>query len=225
LSEGEIQNSIIIASPMVFTLHMLAAPVRSFLSLEPAARLEVRVLAGPEAMRAVLAGEADFGIVAARPRDNRFDFRPLHEYSWSLIAPRGKFGFKSNQPGITEMADKPFVMPRANVSLIRSSLDEEFQRSGLSYEVAIEVDNHDCVKRFVEAGLGISILPNYALTPNDRRRLMVLITREQFPPEQVGIITVRGKQLPALVERLASTLEAEIPKNDKATNPIDAGSE
>ena len=60
------------------------------------------------------------------------------------------------------------------MTLTRSMLESEFKRRGLSYEVLVELDGMDIIKRYVALGMGISVGPRLAIEPEDERTLGII---------------------------------------------------
>jgi hypothetical protein len=55
---------------------------------------------------------------------------------------------------------------------LRKDIDEAFKRNSLRYEVIIESDVAENIKKYVEMGLGISILSALAITESDKRTFL-----------------------------------------------------
>jgi DNA-binding transcriptional LysR family regulator len=68
-----------------------------------------------------------------------------------------------------------------------------FLQHGLSYEVRLEMGGWEVIKRYVELGLGISIVINVCLT--GRERLEVIPVKKYFPQRVYGIVKLKGRLL------------------------------
>ena len=64
-------------------------------------------------------------------------------------------------------------------------LEEEFQRKGLRYEVVVELDSMDMVKRYVALGMGVSVGPRLAIEPEDQDELGI-VSLTAFCPWSIG---------------------------------------
>ena len=91
-----------------------------------------------------------------------------------------------------QIADWPLIL-RGGMTLTRSMLESEFKRRGLSYEVLVELDGMDIIKRYVALGMGISVGPRLAIEPEDERTLGIVNLANLLPIEQAGILTLRGR--------------------------------
>jgi len=77
----------------------------------------------------------------------------------------------------------------------RSILEDEFRRMGLEYDIVVELDSMDMIKRFVALGMGISVGPRLAIEKEDRNTLGVISLANLLPVEQAGIVTLPGKTI------------------------------
>ena len=75
----------------------------------------------------------------------------------------------------------------------RFLLESELERRGVSYDIIVELDNMDMIKRYVALGMGISVGPRLAIEPEDERELGILSLSHLLPTEQAGVVTLRGK--------------------------------
>ena len=47
----------------------------------------------------------------------------------------------------------------------RDLLESEFKRRGISYQIVVDLDSMDMIKRYVALGMGISVGPRLAIDP------------------------------------------------------------
>lgn len=87
-----------------------------------------------------------------------------------LVAPSGFKAGARRARGIrlADYAGKPFVLPRKVVPY-RQRLDDALADTGMKLNVVMEIDSISTVKAAVEAGLGWTILPWYALHGREER--------------------------------------------------------
>jgi len=77
----------------------------------------------------------------------------------------------------------------------REILEEQLQKKGLNYEVIMELESMDMIKRFVALGMGISVGPKLAIEEDDLNELGMISLANFLPVDQAGIITLPGKNL------------------------------
>ena len=66
-----------------------------------------------------------------------------------------------DQVAVAELADEPFVlMPKGNS--IRRMTDTLCKKNGFSPRVGVECDDPFCIRRYIRAGMGVSLVPYYS---------------------------------------------------------------
>jgi len=127
-------------------------------------------------------------------RGEHLEFQGLFAYVRVLITPRGHPLLKAPLTSLAQIARWPLILMGQRTST-RTMLETEFQRKGLSYEIIVELDSMDMIKRYVSLGMGISVGPHLAIDPQDRQELGIVSLATLLPVEQAGILTLRGKTL------------------------------
>ncbi len=139
-------------------LHELPPYVKRFLKLYPQVKMRLEYKRDQEVYEEVLKLRADMGIVAYPKR---------HPSLWTIP-------FREDEMGVVCDPDHPFAKMK-NVSLAdlhkqkmvvfekslptRRAVDHALTVENVKVEVAMEFDNIETLKRAVEIGAGISILP------------------------------------------------------------------
>lgn len=190
----EKEGPVRVASTHEIIPHTLVQAVRVFLKSYPHAHL--RVLAGrrEDVMHMVEEGEADIGLVPSPERGTDFEFLPLFPYERVLVAPLGHPLLKSPVTTLEEIAKHPLIM-MGKGTWTRRMLEAEFRRRGVSFEVIVELDSMDTIKRYVALGMGVSVGPSLAIEPKDLEELGVMKLTHLLPVEQAGVIWLQGKTL------------------------------
>ncbi len=150
-------------------------------------------------MELVEEGEVDMGFLARPVMGPAFEFRSLFPYERVLIAPLGHPLLRGQITNLEQIAAYPLIL-RNSRSYTRTILENEFRRKGIHFDVSVELDNVDMIKRYVALGMGVSVGPKLAIEPEDERVLGVASLAALLPIDQGGIVTLRGKSLstPAL---------------------------
>ena len=174
--------------------HTLLRVVKAFLSRYPHVQLRLHSDTRQEVLRKVTDLEVDMGLIPGPERGEQFEFQGLFRYERVLITPRGHPLLKTPLTSIEQIARWPLIL-RGQRTATRTMLEAEFQRKGLSYEIIVELDSMDMIKRYVSLGMGISVGPHLAIDPQDRRELGIVSLATLLPVEQAGILTLKGKAM------------------------------
>ena len=204
-SATEKAGPVAVASTHDIISHALLRGVRSFLSTHPHAHLRIRSGLIQEVLHMVAEGEVDLGLIPALERSEDFDFVGLFAHERVLITPLGHPLLEGPLTSLDEIAKWPLILRRRETDTSRM-LEEVFQRKGLDYEVLVELDSMDMVKRYVALGMGVSVGPRLAIEPEDRTELGILSLAHLLPVEQSGIVTLRGKTLSTPAQSFISVI-------------------
>ena len=193
-SAAEGLNPVAVASTHDIISHALLGAVRSFLRSYPHTRLSIRSGLIHEVLQMVEQGEVDLALVPTPERSEQFDFVGIFADERVLITPRGHPLLDRPLTSLDEIAKWPLILRRRESHTSRM-LEEEFQRKGLRYEVVVELDSMDMVKRYVALGMGVSVGPRLAIEPEDQDELGIVSLTGLLPMEQSGVVTLRGRTL------------------------------
>ena len=190
--------------------HTLLLVVKSFMSAYEHAHIRIRSGRRGEVLEMVKEAEVDIGIMPGPEKGANFDFEGLFPYERVLIAPKGHPLLHSTLRSLEQIAQWPLILMQRG-TYTRTMVEEEFRRKGLSYEIVIELDSMDMIKRYVALGLGISIGPRLALDTEDLGELGIVSLTTLLPVEQAGIVTLRGRALSEPARNFISVMRETLP--------------
>ncbi|MBM3944345.1 MAG: LysR family transcriptional regulator [SAR202 cluster bacterium] len=185
--------------------HTLVQAVRVFLKTHPHVHLRIAAGRREDIMHMVEEGEADIGLVPSPERGSDFEFLPLLPYERVLVTPLGHPLLDVPVLTLDEIAKHPLIM-MGKGTWTRRIVEAEFRRRGLPYEIIVELDNMDTIKKYVSLGMGVSIGPSIAIEPNDMEDLGVVKLPHLLPVEQAGIIWLQGKTLSKHSQEFVTTI-------------------
>ncbi|MDP7102246.1 MAG: LysR family transcriptional regulator [SAR202 cluster bacterium] len=204
-SEAEERGPVVVASTPDIIPHTLLRVVRVFLARHPHIHLRINSATRREVVRRVVIGDADMGIVAHDDMDDQLDFEGLFVYDRALITPKDHPLLEEPLESLTQVAKWPLILMGPGTHT-REMLEAELRRHGVDYEIIVELDSLDMIKRYVALGMGVSIGPKLAIDPQDEHELGVVSLSHLLPFEQGGIITPRGKRLSPAAEKFAAVM-------------------
>ena len=116
----------------------------------------------------LLEGRIELAVVYAALTETGSRTEPLLEEELVVLFPAGTPPTGTSVPPGTSAIDvlrsQPLILPSGSHGL-RVLLDRELRALDIPVEPAIEVDSYSNIKRLVEAGLGCSVLPLHAVSP------------------------------------------------------------
>ena len=193
-SRKEERGPVTIASTADIIPHVLLEGVKVFQATFPHVMIRIRSRRRDEVIQLVEAGEVDMGVIPGPERNPALEFQGVFGYERVLIAPKRHAVANDPLVSLDQIAQWPLVLmgPRTHT---RTVLEDEFRRKGLPWEVVVELDSMDVIKKYVAEGMGISVGPRLSLEPGDSDKLEVLSLAALMPMEQAGIITLQGKSM------------------------------
>jgi len=151
-------------------LYFLPAKVRAFSRRMPKVRVFIHCRSSDDVADAVAHGDLDIGIVTLPLVRPDLETRPLFDQRLVMVVPRNHALAKRKRVSLANLANEPMVLIQGETrtgALLRSYFrDQDFTPNTLMDSGSFEV-----IKQYVAEGVGLSILPEMTLRPEDRRRL------------------------------------------------------
>jgi DNA-binding transcriptional LysR family regulator len=116
---------------------------------------------------------------------------------------------KKRKIALPEIVKYPLILPREGTTL-RKNIEETFAQEKVSYEIAMEMDIVENIKKYVEMGCGPSILSSLCLTPEDRKKLALFNVNHIFGKGDYGIYIRRSKYASAAMKQFMTLLAPEL---------------
>ncbi len=136
--------------------------IRKFSQLHPDVRIQIEYLHPDQVYRKVLDAEADIGIVSFPRADRRFTVTPWRREPMTVVCTPEHPIARYRRIDLSRISGERFVGLERGLA-IRREIDRFLKRRRIRVEVTQEFDNIEAVKRAVEAGFGLSILPMVTL--------------------------------------------------------------
>jgi DNA-binding transcriptional LysR family regulator len=143
---------------------LVPAVLRTFRSAHPDISLYVTEGSSPDLIAGLLAHSLDLALIVASEQgvDPGLDAAPILRESLVVASIAAGPLFSGPLLDLTELADTPLVMFREGYDL-RDVTMEACRRAGFTPRFAVEGGEMDAVLAFVEAGLGVAVVPSMVL--------------------------------------------------------------
>jgi len=192
---GVITGNVRVATVYSVGLHTLPPAIKEFLRRHPGVSVRLEYRRTDQIYDACLSGELDFGIVALPARRAQLLITALFEDELVLVLPPDHPLARQRKPSLAALDRLPFVAFDRDIPT-RRWVDRALKRGGASVQHVMELDNIETIKRSVEAGLGVSILPEPALRNEVRLGTLVVRRLREGPlRRQIAAIRRRGREL------------------------------
>jgi len=187
---------------------LLKQCVRRFAERMPGADVRLEFLHPDRVVGSVLEEKADIGIVSYPRPQAGLEVVPWREEPMVVACPPGHRFAGARAVPTPDLQDEPFVAFDRGLE-IRRRIDRYLGRNGVAVRIAMEFDNVEAIKRAVEAGAGIAILPQPALEQERKRRSL-----EAVPLAGPGLVRPLGilhrrasRRLPGLLSFITLLLD------------------
>jgi DNA-binding transcriptional LysR family regulator len=199
VDEGHIE----VAAGLSTILYFLPKYVEAFRRAHPKIEVRLQNVTGIEGLERLRTGLVDVAVGPLMQIPVDIDFHPVVSYDPVVITCLGHPLVYKQRLTLEDIAKYPLVLPPRNLSTW-SMVDSTFTKHGLSYQVAMEVGGWEVIKKYVELGLGISIIISIGITGEER--LEVIPAGEFFPKRTYGVVLRKGKILTPQAKRFVDLL-------------------
>ena len=199
VDEGYIE----IAAGLSTILYFLPKHVEAFRKAHPRIEMRLHNVTGLEGLERLRAGLVDFAVGPLMQAPADIEFHPIVSYDPVVITCLGHPLVNKEKLTLEEISQYPLILPPRNLSTW-PMVDSTFKKHGLSYKVAMEVGGWEVIKKYVELGLGISIIISIGITGQEK--LEVIPAGEFFPRRTYGVVLRKGRILSPQARRFINLL-------------------
>lgn len=188
-----VAGNVRIATVYSVGLHELPPYIKQFIKAHPQVNIRVEYSHTDKVYEACLDNTIDFGIVALPLKRPQLEVIPLREEQLLFVCSPEHPLARRRSVAFKQLAAEPFIGFERDIPT-RKVIDRILKRHGVKVDYAMEFDNIETIKRSVEAGIGVSILPQTVVRNEVRGRTLVALDfAEGVFTRAVGIIHRRGK--------------------------------
>ncbi|MGC4045191.1 MAG: LysR substrate-binding domain-containing protein [Armatimonas sp.] len=155
-----------LAASSTLASYLLPPVLAAFRQAHPGVELQLRTGLSAQVWAQVRSGDAQLGLATTEGTDEerRHDMllvTPLGRYETiAVVPPRHPLAGNSSL-ALGTLAGEPLAMSEGTT--LRAFLEGALERAGVVPRITLELDSVEAIKRMVEAGLGISLLPRIAV--------------------------------------------------------------
>lgn len=204
---GKIGGTVKVATVYSVGLHELPAKVREFMTKFPAAKIDLEYSRTTRVVRDVMNGTVELGVLAFPEPKRCLTLTPMPDNLLVLIAPPDHKFAGRKKVKITDLEGEDFVHFERDVPT-RKALDKIFKTNGVEVKKVAEFDNIETIKRAVEVGFGLAIVPEPAVLESKKAgTLAVIQLAEKYWIRSVGVIHRSDKDLSLAAKKFVQLLE------------------
>jgi DNA-binding transcriptional LysR family regulator len=166
-------GELVVGTSDTLAYYLLPPVFAAFRARHPGIELRLDNRPSPATVAQVAERAVDLGVVTLPVRpDHRVLFEPLRtEVTDVVILPPRHPLARKRRLSLGELARQPLLL-LDQTTATRATLDEAFARLGLRPRVAMEMSSVEVLKRLVELGFGLSVVPALAVARELRARTL-----------------------------------------------------
>lgn len=184
-----------VAAIYSISLHDMSRCVRRFTELRPQARVELEYLHPSRVCERVLNDEVDLGIISFPEGRRGLDVIPWRNERMVVACHPQHPLAKEKAIAVGQLAGQAFVGFEPGL-VIRKKIDSFLREHGAEVKVVMTFDNVEAVKRAVEVGSGVAILPRPTLEHELQAKTLAAVpfSAQNFV-RPLGIVYRHGRRL------------------------------
>ncbi|MBI4607277.1 MAG: LysR family transcriptional regulator [Planctomycetes bacterium] len=140
------------------SIYFLPEVLTAFRDAHPRVELSITSLMSCQAVKKVMDRELDLGLITLFPLPAKLKVLPLFAERLACIVPHGHPSAAREFIGPDEIAGQPLILLERG-SVIRQRVEEYLNAPARGCRPVMELSNFEVVKRYVAAGLGVSLAP------------------------------------------------------------------
>jgi DNA-binding transcriptional LysR family regulator len=185
---GTVGGTVRVATVYSVGLHELPAVVREFMAKYPKAKIDLEYSRTTRVVRDVLGGAVDLGVVAYPEKRRGLEVVPLKGDRLVFICrPEHPLAHRKKLRA-ADLQGQSFVHFERDIPTRRAT-DRILRAHGVAVQRAAEFDNIETIKRAVEVGLGVAVVPRPSVLDEQRTgQLAVVPLAEPEWQRSVGVI-------------------------------------
>jgi DNA-binding transcriptional LysR family regulator len=180
--------------------------VQRFEQLYPDARLRLEYLHPDRVYQQLIDEEADLGLVSYPRHGGDFDSIDWQEQPMVLVVPPQHRLASQRSADIAELDGEDYVGFTQELT-IRREVDRQLRRSKVTVRIVHEFDNIETIKRAIEIGSGVALLPRPTVWQEISSGALAAVELSDVElVRPLGIVHKRNKQLTTAVRKFIELL-------------------
>jgi LysR family transcriptional regulator, transcriptional activator of the cysJI operon len=203
---GTVGGIVRVATVYSVGLHELPPVVREFMALYPRAKIDLEYSRTTRVVRDVLSGAVDLGVVAYPEKHRGLEVVQLSGDRLVFICRPEHALARRKKLRAVDLQGQNFVHFERDIPTRRST-DRILRAHGVAVQRVAEFDNIETIKRAVEVGLGVAIVPRPSVLDEQRSgQLAVVPLVETEWQRSIGIIYRSDRALTTAAQKFVELL-------------------
>jgi DNA-binding transcriptional LysR family regulator len=191
------------------SIHALLPALAKFRELHPGVQVRVHRMFSRDIPHEVLNYRLDLGAVSYVPREPQLQATEIFKDELTLVVPPKHVLARKREVDIADLGGEDFIAHIVE-SPFRRRVIELFARHRTALNMPIEMPSIESIKRFVQMGMGVAIVPRMCVQWEIEHGWMKEVRIRQLSiPRHVYLVSRRGARLPHSAAEFVRILQAE----------------
>lgn len=203
---GKIGGTVKVATVYSVGLHELPPKVGEFMSKFPSAKIDLEYSRGTKVIRDVLNGTVELGVLAFPEPRRGLTITNMPSNKLVLVCPPDHKFAKRAQVKAKDLAGADLVQFERDTPT-RKATDKILKTYGVDVHKAAEFDNIETIKRAVQVGFGLAILPYPAVVDEEKNGLLAVVKlAEKDWVRPIGVVYRSDRSLSLAAKKFVDLL-------------------
>ncbi|OGS94630.1 MAG: LysR family transcriptional regulator [Gallionellales bacterium RIFCSPLOWO2_02_FULL_57_47] len=198
-------------------LYILPEAVRRFVAAHPRVKLRINNVTGRDGLKMLRADEIDFAVGSMLDMPDDLTYQQVVTYDPALITPLDHPLAQLPSVTLEDISHYGMILPPSHLSTWRI-VKYVFQQNNLTFTVTLEAGGWEVIKKYVELGMGISIVTDICLTGQEK--LVRIPLNKYFPQRGYGLVLRKGKFLSPQARRFVEILTEVYGQGGGVESPV-----
>ncbi len=206
---GKIGGTVKVSTTYSVGLYEMPAKVGEFMSKFPSAKIDLEYSRTTKVVRDVLSGSVELGVLAFPEPRRGLSIVPMPSHRLVLVCPLDHKFAKRSQVRAKDLDGMDLVLFERDTPT-RKATDRILKDHGVEVKKVAEFDNIETIKRAVQVGFGLAILPQPSVIDELRSgQLAVLKLAEKDWIRPVGVVYRSDRNLSLAAKKFVQLLEMD----------------
>ena len=203
-----VSGTVRVATVHSIGLYELSAALKRYLKAFPQVQLHLAYSRSSKIYEDALKGHIDLGIVAFPNRRSGITVVPFRQDRLVLVTPPGHPLTRHRSVAVRKLSGEALVGFERDIPT-RKETDRLLRRHRAEVRYVMELDNVETIKRVVEIGHGVALLPEPAVRPEVKQKTLAVVQlADETLWRPLGIVHRHGKHFSAAAEKFIQYLKA-----------------
>jgi len=184
-------------------LYVLPEAVRRFVAAYPRIHTKLHNVTGRDGLKMLRADEIDLVVGSMLDVPDDINYEPVAFFDPALIVPLDHPLASKSEVTLEDISHYGLILPPRHLSTW-NIVKYVFQQHNLTFQVTLEAGGWEVIKKYVELGMGISIVTDICLTGTEK--LVRIPLKQYFPQRGYGLVLRKGKFLSPQARRFVEIL-------------------